>query len=156
MKMKNIFKFLLSIISCLTLHNANINGQTITVSTHLADTGLLFLYENDVLIDSANINNGVFAFYKQYPKPTKLTLTKPGSKGYFVFLYIAPQVKILLDRDQIWKSKVLDSNENDIFRLIRSAGNEFNAAQRNSFDSVDICRELGDTLTMNRLYKVNH
>lgn len=140
----------------MTLHNANINGQTITVSTHLADTGLLFLYENDVLIDSANINNGVFAFYKQYPKPTKLTLTKPGSKGYFVFLYIAPQVKILLDRDQIWKSKVLDSNENDIFRLIRSAGNEFNAAQRNSFDSVDICRELGDTLTMNRLYKVNH
>jgi peroxiredoxin len=152
-KMKNSLKFLLSIISCLTLHNTNLNGQTIT--GNIEGSGLLYLYENDILSDSTNIINGEFSFYKQYPIPIKLTITKPGSKGRYEFLYVDPPLNVQLNCSYIWKSIVKDSKENDIYKKIRSAGYEFNAELNNSGDSVEICRELGDTLSINRLSKVN-
>jgi peroxiredoxin len=151
--MKNFFKFLLSIIICLIINNANVNGQTIT--GNIEDNGLLYLYENDVLSDSANIINGAFSFYKQYPVPTKLTITKPGSKGRYEFLYVDPPLNVELNCNYIWKSIVKNSKENDIYRKIRSAGNEFKIELNKSADSIDICRELGDTLTVKRLSKVN-
>ncbi len=155
MKLKKLFRLFLSVIGCLILHNVTIHGQTITVTSKPEDNGLLFLYENDVLNDSANIINGVFDFYKQYPKPTKITLTKPGSKGRFEFLYVEPTVHIQLNTSFIWKSIVKDLKENDIYRRIRSAGNEFVAELNQSGDSMNIYRELRDTSAINRLGVIN-
>jgi len=155
--MKKYIKFLVSIVGCTILIQATGNAQTITGFSCKKDYGVLYLYSyaQNVLLDSTNVIDGEFAFNDLH-EPCSMRLTRKGGKGYFVFLYIAPQVKIQLNHDQIWKSKVVNSKENDIFRLIRSSDKEFIEAQHNSFDSIDICRELGDTATMNRMFKVNH
>jgi len=130
-------------------------GQPICGTVRSKKEVKLYLFENNNLIDSANITKGKFVFRNILPNPSRLRLVTNEHKGYFDFIFAEPKVFIEVNGDSIWLSKVLNSKENDCYRKIRKAGKEYITQLNNSSDSIDIYRKLKDTISMKRSYQLN-
>lgn len=126
------------------------DGKKVTVKMQ-NETGIT------VNLDSTKIKNGKFEIKGKFKEPAMYAVFIEGLMQPVPFIVENDEIKIAVDKDSVWKSKIGGTHYNDEFQKFNEKSNVINKKlldfQNKNMQKFMAAQQSQDTATMNKLKK---
>lgn len=126
------------------------NGKKVFVKMQ-TETGIT------INVDSTKIKDGKFEIKGKFTEPAMYAIFIEGLQQPVPFIVENDEIKVSIDKDSIWKSKIGGTDYNDKFQKFNEKSNEVNkklvAFQNKNMQAFMAAQQKQDTVTINKLRK---
>lgn len=126
------------------------NGKKVVIKKQ-TETGIT------ISLDSTKVKDGKFEVKGKFTEPEMYAVFVEGLQQPVPFIVENDEIKITIDKDSIWKSKIGGTNYNDKFQQFNEKSNEVNKKlvefQNKNMQAFMAAQQSQDTVAMNKLRK---